>query len=286
MNKKLFLRTVSVVLCFSVIEIGMPVANADEKSANKLLAQKVAVIKNMHKKAKRALVTAAQDHAFGDYFAATNDADRHNIKSRIDGVSLSVQSKFDVDEMCLIDRRGHEHSRIVGKAIAPDDDLSTEEASAPFFDLAFSMKPRQVAVARNYVSPDANRWVVAYVTPVDIEGEKPAFLHFEHNIAKYREVVNKGVDGDEVFVVLADRDGYVFSDSRNGINLDAKGDMEEPAEYFENLTAWQLKGMGEVLEDIKRNRKGVRRLSDGGGHGYLIAYDVVENWAVAVVEKL
>jgi hypothetical protein len=268
----------------SLLSFGVTTACADEASLNKIVAKKVSIIENMHKKATRALVTAAQDKSFGEYFSTEDQATRDGIKPRLDNLSLNVQSKFDVDEMCLIDRHGHEHSRIVGKAIAPDSDLSTEEASTSFFELAFALQPKKVAIASNYVSPDTGRWVIAYVTPVQVDGEKPAFLHFEHNIDKFRALMNKGVSGDSI-VLLTDRNGFVFSDSRNEISLEAKGEKEDPADYFKTLDGMGFKDTDSVMSEIKNKKSGVKTISDASGQNYLIAYKAVEHWTVAVLEK-
>ncbi len=284
---KQMIKTAAIVAIsgLSMLIFGASIASADEASINKTLAQKISIIKNMHKKANRALVTAAQDRSFSEYFGTDDQGVRDKIKPRLDNLSLNVQSKFEVDEMCLIDRRGHEHSRIVGKAIAPDDDLSTEEASAPFFELAFALQPKKIAISRNYVSPDTGRWVVAYVTPIQVDSEKPAFLHFEHNITKFRDLLNKGVSGDDLIILITDKNGYIFSDSRNEISLDAKGNKEDPADYFTTLDQTGFKGANFVMNDIKNKKKGVKQVSDASGQDYLMAYQTIEHWAVVVLEK-
>src|SRR3954463_10211128 len=128
-----------------------PVASgADDVRA--LAARKVAVIALMHEKAKRALVTAAQDRVFGEYFGADAPEEKMRLKARIDQVALGVQARFQVAEMCLIGRRGSEISRIVGRAVA--DDLDPDETGNPFFAPAFLQQPRTVYVAPPYLSDD------------------------------------------------------------------------------------------------------------------------------------
>lgn len=256
---------------------------ADEQAAVSLVNQKANIIENMHSKAQRALVTAAQDRVFPEYF--TPGTDKHALKSRIDDVSLAVQSRFDVDEMCVIDEKGNEHSRIIGKAIAPDAELSSEEASAPFFKLAFSLQPKQVAVAPLYVSADTQRWVVAYVTPLVAGTGKPAILHFEHNLDKYRDLVNRGLSGDDRYLLMVTRDGYVFSDSRKDIPLKAKGDAEDLASYFSNIKGWRLAGIDKLSDAVSKAKEGVMRGKDADGKEYVIAYKPVEAWTIIAVEK-
>ncbi len=258
-------------------------ALADEQAMVKRVNQKVAIIDNLHKKAQRALVTAAQDKVFPEYFSTSKD--KTALKGRIDKVSLTVQSRFDVDEMCLIDENGHEHSRIVGNAIAPDEDLSTEEASAPFFDLAFALQQREVAVAPIYLSADTLRWVVAYVTPLMAGDAKPAILHFEHNLHKYRDLVNKGVSGEASYVLMLTREGYIFSDSRKDIPLEAQGEAADHASYFDNIKDWEMSGMDKVVEAVNSGEEGVTRVKDASGAEYIIAYKPSESWSILAVEK-
>ncbi len=262
---------------------GAGAAFADEQATINLVNQKTNIIENMHSKAQRALVTAAQDRVFPEYF--TPGTDKHTLKSRIDNVSLAVQSRFEVDEMCVIDEKGNEHSRIIGKAIAPDADLSTEEASAPFFKLAFALQPKQVAVAPLYVSADTQRWVVAYVTPLAVGTGKPAILHFEHNLDKYRDMVNRGLSGDDRYLLMVTRDGYVFSDSRKDISLNAKGDADDQASYFSNIKSWRLADIDKVSDAVTKAKEGVIRSKAADGKEYVIAYKPVESWTIIAVEK-
>lgn len=173
-------RLAALVIAFtfmSVVSTGTGWA-ATQTAAEKLVAKKAAIIANMHKKASKALVTSAQDKIFARYFTGHTEA-----KASIEKLSLNVQRRFHVEEMCLIDPNGHEISRIVADKIAPDEDLSTEEAAAPFFAPGFAQKHRHTHVA--YMSPDADKWVIAYVTPIVVAGKKEAILHYEHTVEAY-----------------------------------------------------------------------------------------------------
>ncbi len=127
------------------------------------LAMRVNLLKKFNKKHERALVNAAQDEVFKAYFASSSDAEKKKLKEKIEQISLAVQSKFKVDEMCLIDKTGQEISRIVFKEIAPDKDLSDQESSASFFSPAFEKDARKVHIEEPYMSADSLRWVVCYV---------------------------------------------------------------------------------------------------------------------------
>src|SRR5215207_1642068 len=210
-------------------------AHADVAGLRVFVAMKVGVVDLLHTKAERALVTAAQDQTFRQYFEAKTDSERASLRERIDHISLAVQSKFAVEEMCFIDETGTEISRVVNNEIAYD--LSTEEASANFFAPTFAEKPREVYLAPIYVSPDVHRWVTAYATPVDVHGQKKAILHYEHGLDFYERTLNAGVDPDGERVLLtATADGWVIFDSRKKIPIEQIGESEEPADYFEQLS--------------------------------------------------
>lgn len=213
-----------------------------------LVARKSAIINSMHRKARKALVNAAQDKAFVEYYAAHDDGHRHSAKQKIDRISLKVQSRFNVEEMCLIDANGAEISRIVGDAIAHD--LSPDESGATFFDPAFRLEPRRVLTSRIYLSPDADKWVVAFVTPIAHDERNKALLHYEHGLDVYHTALNKGLEGDRTFLLAVDEDGLVVSDSRASIDIARSGDREAARDYF---ARFELGGrsLEEVLASIE-----------------------------------
>lgn len=239
-------------------------------AADGLVAKKNAVVGNLHKKATRALVNAAQDEGYIAFLAAT-PAERHELKHRVDKVSLNVQSKFNVAEMCLIDASGPELARIVGQEVA--DDLSADESGAVFFKPGFATSPRQGYISPIYMSPDAARWVVAYVTPVVVNGENKAILHYEHSLDTFQSALNQGVKADE-WVMAVSGEQYVISDSRQEIAIDQIDDKEEQSAYFRPFS---FAGM---------DMAGVKAAIDAGktlqheGKTYQGAYKQSEHWTL------
>ena len=201
-----------------------------------LVRAKAGALEVLHRKAERALVGVAQDPSYRDYFKTHEGGHRHQIKERIDRISLEAQSKFDVGEMCLIDEQGHEISRIVEGEVAHD--LSTEEAAAVFFAPAFALAPKQVHVSRIYMSPDVDRWVVAYVTPIQVDGEKKAILHYEHDLETFQDLLAEDLANEQdQFLLAIDEDGWVIVDSRREILTAKDGDSGLPGDYFEKFQA-------------------------------------------------
>jgi hypothetical protein len=258
-------------------------AKADVEGLRAFVAMKAGVVDLLHTKAERALVTAAQDQIFRQYFEAKTDSERAALRERIDHISLAVQSKFAVEEMCFIDETGTEISRVVKNEIAYD--LSTEEASANFFAPTFAEKPREVFLAPIYVSPDVHRWVAAYATPVDVNGKKKAILHYEHGLDFYERTLNAGVDPDGSRVFLtATADGWVIFDSRKQIPIEQVGESEEPADYFEQLSIGGL-SLANLRNAVASGKPdGAGRIESADGEKLDVAFKTLGDWVLVAFE--
>lgn len=244
-------------------------ARADGGDLQGFVVKKAAILSTMHRKAMRALVNAAQDRSFESYFHAHDDQGRRTAKDRIEKVSLATQSRFHVEEMCLIDAAGPEIARIVGSEVAPDSELSPDESGADFFGPAFAEKPRQVYVSQPYLSPDAVKWVIAYVTPVSVDGKNKAVLHYEHGLDIYQAALADKDTRNGRFLVAVSAGGYVVSDSRRRIDVAGRDGKEEPADYFVPIDDLDPQGLSAVFHGIGDKKTGTARFSFGDS-----AYDV------------
>ncbi|MBI2413476.1 MAG: methyl-accepting chemotaxis protein [Deltaproteobacteria bacterium] len=192
-------------------------------------------INAFHEKAGGNLIFALNYPVFKEYFSLpeTRAGNRYNaekviqfsaeqrrLKKKIDDWTLFVQSKFPVAETCVIDSTGQEHSRITFGEIAPDDDFSSEENAAPFFDPTMRLAKGEFHVAYPYMSADAHKWVFSYTSPIALDdGSKPGFYHFEIPISYFQETVAENTSG-RTFVI--DPAGMIVADSRNKISIDLK----------------------------------------------------------------
>lgn len=267
-------KMMRAVLALMVAALAVP-AQAGEAEVKALVAKKAAILTNLHQKAEKALVNSAQDKIFGEYFGPSGD--KKALKRRIDQLSLNVQANFQVEEMCLINEKGEEISRIVGKEVAPDAELATDETNSSFFKAAFAKEVKQVFVGPIYLSADANKWVVAYSTPIRGADRKAAILHYEHGLGVYQQNLDKDTKGGDLFVLAVDRQGYVVSDSRKRPGVDKQGEKKELADYFAKLPA-ALAGA------VKLGSEGTATLSlDGAPH--IVAFKPVQDWTILVAEK-
>lgn len=238
-----------------------------------LVLRKAEILRIVHKKTKKALANAAQDHAFADYFTSTDARARSALKDRIDHISLGLETRFGAEEMCLIDPQGNEISRIVGDRIASD--LSHDEAHTNFFAAGFARKPHSVYVSPPYLSHGANKWVVAYVTPIVLGDSKRAILHYERGLDSFQHTLNRDLDGDEVFLITVDGDGYVIADSRRNIAVSGHPHSVQAADYFERFQFGDAS-----LAALERAVNDHRSVQDHDGRRYHAAYATVEDWTL------
>ncbi|WP_299820191.1 PDC sensor domain-containing protein [uncultured Jannaschia sp.] len=242
-----------VVLSLSAIVTLCGTASAEASvDLESTAAKAAAAIERLHYNASKALVTAAQDKTFGAYFHTHDHEGREEVKGRIDNVSLAVQERFHVEEMCLIDPEGKEISRIVGKEIAHD--LAIDEADAPFFEPGFSTPHRKVHISPIYMSPDAEKWVVAYVTPVILDGEKKSILHYEHSLTAYTLPLEHQSRATGANIMLMTESGHVIYDSTREIAIELEENFENLDDYFSELQLFDIEyfkavnsgGFGEI----------------------------------------
>ncbi len=278
---------VSSFIAFQSVEAS--VIDSELQDMSSVVKFKENEIQTLHSRASEDLVFAVQNPAFVDYFElsdtqAGNVYDENDIKQftpeqqvikdKLDTWIYNFQSKFSVDETCLIDDTGQEHTRLTFQEIAPADDLSSEEAAAPFFDPSFLLENGEVHLQFPYVSPDSERWVFAYTTPiVTSDGSKPAFYHFEMPIVVFQELVD--VDVGRMYVV--DPDGFIIADSDDSSLANAKYNVNpgtitdfEPSDYFPSIqTVYASSEFNDIVQGMKTSSEGSGTYSKDGEKHYV-----------------
>ncbi len=268
-------------LSASAMLLSLLTVSDSRAQANELqpfVAAEAGALEVLHRKAERSLVGVAQDPSYRDYFKVTSSAERQRLKERIDRISLETQKKFAVSEMCLINAKGHEISRIVEGEIA--DDLSTEEAQNIFFQPSFAQAPRTAYVSPIYISPDTHRWVIGYATPIEVEAEKKAVLHYEHDLSAFQDLLRPGSPTDDGrFLLAVTAEGWIIADSRREIPTEQRDEKVAPGDYFEAFAA-----EGTSLEDLKQEASGHGIVTlDGEPHE--VAWQRVKGWILLGFEK-
>ena len=116
-----------------------------------------------------------------------------------------------IGEACFIDDSGAEVARVVRGERATVDDLSLEEAAAPFFAPTFALRVGEVYHARPYVSPDTDEWVIANSTPVPTaDGAERVMVHFEVTVESFRRHAQQQ-GAQQLLVVDADTGAVVIN---------------------------------------------------------------------------
>jgi len=270
---------------------------------NHLVSDKSQEINSLHANASQELILALQDPLFVEYFELPETKagnvyedgvlqftdKQQEIKSDLEQMIYLFQNKFDVDETCIIDGTGQEHSRLVLSRVAYDDDLSPDEEFAPFFEPSFEKNLDEVHVQFPYVSPDTNRWVFAYTSPVVLgDGQKPAFFHFEMPITVFQRIVN--VDGGRMYIV--DPNGFIIADSDDSSLSNSKYLVTPetissfvPSEYFPTLSDNSPFQDFESLLQITNSEKELFEFSSNGKDIYLLSHHLDSFGWILVYEK-
>ena len=155
-----------------------------------------------------ARLNSTYDTALGNA-AAELTAEQRRL---IEGSIAYVGDRYQVDEICLIRASGTETARWNGGQIAAVEDLSPDESGNPFFKPAIAMAPDSVFITDPYVSPDSERWVYGFATPIVLENAaRIGVLHFEIPIQRLVDDLNAQPFGTHGYSVLIDRAGHVLS---------------------------------------------------------------------------
>jgi signal transduction histidine kinase len=252
-------------------------------------------IETLHSRASEDLVFTLKNPKFVEYFElpeskAGNIYDKNGVlqftekqselKKELERWTYHFQNKFDIDETCLIDNSGQEHTRLVLTKIAPDEDLSPEEKSASFFEPSFMKQRDEVHVQYPYVSPDTERWVFAYTSPIQLDnGQKPAIYHFEMPMTVFQNMLK--VDSGRAYVV--DPAGFIVADSAGTVPNDVIS--FEPKNQFPPVQTVYASNNNEILDEMfsKQIGEGVYEV-DGEEHYFVFERLSTFDW-VLVYEK-
>ena len=294
------------LLCFSLLfvttfffvneEAKNTMIQSETLKMKSILLEKEFEIDSLNEHAKEDMIFAMKNPLFVEYFELPETKEgnkfqngvmqfterQNEIKSKLERWIYHFQNKFQVDETCIIDLTGQEHARLVLKNIAPDVDLSSEEASAPFFEPSFKINKDDAHIQYPYISPDTNRWVFAYTSPIVLgDNEKPAFYHFEMPISIFQNIIKPELG--RMYVI--DSEGILIADSQHDFNAKAN-DLEN---YFPTIeTISDSRDFKNIVEKMKINDSGTMSFKDGENthhivfthlsiFDWILVYDLDEN---------
>ena len=319
--KYMFLTILIALVLITIVTISLTSYNSFKKTEASFIDKSLVImqedlsetsvqIKALHDKASSDLIFALQYPPFKEYFSLpeTRTGNIYNsegvlqftpaqreLKTELDEWIDFFQSRFPVEETCLIDTVGQEHTRLVSREIAFDEDLSSEEETAPFFEPSFQLQQGEVHVQYPYMSPDVLKWVFSYTSPVVLDdGSKPSFYHFEMPISFFQELVSEGTSRGRIFVL--DKKDIIVADSKQQIDISYKGDPldeeielkvneEKIEDYLPSIDSISTSpGFKAILEDMKAGEKGSGTYNDNG-ITYYMAYQPLPTfgWSIATI---
>jgi diguanylate cyclase (GGDEF)-like protein len=249
-----------------LLPVGIGAAGAAHSSASSALSGALAnrataqtqLLDDYFSRARSINLITANNPALGDIFTLPGDR-MERIKQggptvdRANDALAYLEELFpdSIGEVCVIDRTGTEAARVVRGERAAVEDLSDEEAKAPFFRPTFGSSAGTVYQAEPYISPDTDEWVISNSTllPSDV-GAKVAIAHYEITIESFRRTAEAGSQF-QVLVVDA-KTGAVVIDSRHPQPAGPDSVLGRPDDLrFQALTAHDTDN-GELEIDGKR----------------------------------
>ncbi|MEK7773467.1 MAG: cache domain-containing protein, partial [Deltaproteobacteria bacterium] len=208
------------------------------------------------------LRTASQNTAFSMYFIDRKNrvhwlAEQHRTLKYLKSIYPDM-----LDEACFIDSTGREISRIVNDKVASEADLSSEEARNVFFKKAFDMGEGEVYQGRPEISEDTGRRVIPNATPVYVNGEKLAILHFEIPMSYFQRLLKRSVNRDRGYLFIVNGDGELMAHTL--MDLSEKGPLPHA------LAGDTPPSLAKVLKKMIAGESGIEQFSNGGKEFYII----------------
>ncbi|MBF0127434.1 MAG: methyl-accepting chemotaxis protein, partial [Magnetococcales bacterium] len=232
------------------------------------------------------------------------------VKDNLDKWIQRLQHMFPIVETCLIDETGQEHTRLTMGVVAPDEDFSSEENHAGFFEPTFKKNKDEVHVQYPYMSADAKQWVFSYTSPIVMpDGSKPGFYHFEIPISLFQETIQElrpAAAGDHAAdlashvrqkepakrTIILDPTGLLIADSHRkfNINLPEGGDPEGEhnlADYLPKVESISTqKAFLDIVRKMHDNESGTASFEERGVLYYMVYQPLpIFGWSIARIDS-
>ncbi|MGD9750270.1 MAG: methyl-accepting chemotaxis protein [Acidimicrobiia bacterium] len=205
---------VPLLLCVTVLVIQGRATTAARDEASVADGAEVArtTIEGNFNEWRRTAAVMADNDAFAAWYRQPGVAERDTLRPVIEQSLAGVTEAFpgQIEEVCFIDRRGAELARTVDGVPAGADELSPDESGAAFFDPTFAIDPGSVYQAAPYLSPDTGKWVVSNSTPIVVDGEAVALVHFEASVGSLQEALRATVPQGMQILVVDDAEQVVL----------------------------------------------------------------------------
>ena len=260
------------------VQVGDQTAREADLQLTHHVSQKSEQIANLYTQAARDIRLARRNAVLEEVMAKPLSAVTAEDRGRVDAALTYIGERYAVDETCLILANGTELGRWDHGQTAGIDDLSTEElVNNPGVAPTLKLPDDSVyVVPQPYVSPDTNRWVTAFLTPVVLgNGTAAGVLHFEIPIQRFANELATGPYASSDYTFLMGQDGTLvvhpdLTAFRTASGLPVNPDDSPfPAATAAGSTSWQ------AAVELARSPSAGATSFDEGGHAYRLQYERV-----------
>ncbi len=220
------------------------------------------LIENHFAGAAKDLLFASQNAAFRMYFTEPSRKDYWLDEQQKTLKSLRKNYPEIIDEACFIDTTGQEIARIVHDRLAPEEELSSEEERAAFFEQAFLTEVGEVFQGRPMISEDTKRWVLPNATPVMVNGKKTAILHFEVTMTYFQLLLKRIINPERGYGFILNGQGELMAHTLMDIS------QSEP--FPKAISADTPLELERVLKRMMNGERGIESFTQGGKEYYII----------------
>jgi diguanylate cyclase (GGDEF)-like protein/PAS domain S-box-containing protein len=224
-------------------------------------------IEGLYEQAQRDIRLARQNSILGEVLAKPLNRITVEDRGRIDAALTYIGERYRVDETCLILANGTELGRWDHGHTAAVDDLSTEELiNNPGVAPALALPDDTVHLSAPYVSPDTERWVTAFLTPIVTDGGRAAgVLHFEIPIQYFADELTADAFGSDDYSFLMDAEGNLIVHPDIASFRQAAGLAVHPDDSpFPPATARGSSSWRTAIEDAIKTGSGGATFEDAG----------------------
>jgi len=221
-----------------------------------------AIVENHFAESAKDLLFASQNAAFRMYFLEPGEKAYWLAEQKKTLKKLRKSYPDVVDEACFIDNTGQEITRIVYDTLAHEHELSSEEERAAFFTQAFLMEEDEVFQGVPMLSEDTKRWVLPNATPVIVNGEKKAILHFEVTMTYFQLLLKRLINPERGY-------GFIVND-KGELMAHTLMEIDESAPFPKAIggnTGFELE---RILQRMMNGERGIEAFSRGGKEYYII----------------
>jgi diguanylate cyclase (GGDEF)-like protein/PAS domain S-box-containing protein len=280
------LATMAGTLLF--IQVGDQTAREADERLARHVAEQSDRIGNLYVQAQRDIRLARRNSALDEVMAKPLPQVTAADRERINAALTYVGERYAVDEMCLILANGTELGRWDhGQTYAPEL-LSTEELVNNPGVIPTLARPDDTVyvVPEPYISPDTERWVTAFLTPVVIDsGRSAGVLHFEIPIQSFAEELAADPFGESDYSFILDRTGRLLVHPDIAEFRRASGLPVDPADSpFPAATALGSDSWRAAIQAAQASPGGFASF-EAAGETYRLRFQAVEGpeWIIGTV---